>query len=187
MPRTRSIAWAELRVGIAVVVALALVVVIVIAIGGESGFWWQRYPAQGTVRRREGTLGRRGRSAERQRSRQRSRASISWERRLTSASACSKSVRSVVTTDSGADLGSISLLGEPIVNITPATSGTSARRLTSTCKTGGANGSMDQLTSGASAGIRAAGRSADGHPGRARARSARSSPMTRCITRCRHS
>ena len=44
MPRTRSIAWSELKLGIVGVVALVLVVIIVLAVGGEGGFWWQRYP-----------------------------------------------------------------------------------------------------------------------------------------------
>jgi phospholipid/cholesterol/gamma-HCH transport system substrate-binding protein len=44
MPRTRSIAWSELKVGLAAIVALALSVALVFAVGGEGGFWWQRYP-----------------------------------------------------------------------------------------------------------------------------------------------
>src|SRR6185295_18583264 len=43
MPRTRSLAWSELKVGIAGVVALALLVVAVVAVGGEGGYFWQRY------------------------------------------------------------------------------------------------------------------------------------------------
>ena len=44
MPRTRSIAWSQLKVGIIAVVAMALTVFLVFAVGGESGFWWERYP-----------------------------------------------------------------------------------------------------------------------------------------------
>ena len=43
MPRTRSLAWSQLKVGIAGVAALGLVIVLVLAIGGGTGFWWQRY------------------------------------------------------------------------------------------------------------------------------------------------
>jgi phospholipid/cholesterol/gamma-HCH transport system substrate-binding protein len=43
MPRTRSLAWSQLKVGIAGVAALLLLIVIVLAIGGGTGFWWQRY------------------------------------------------------------------------------------------------------------------------------------------------
>jgi phospholipid/cholesterol/gamma-HCH transport system substrate-binding protein len=151
MPRTRSIAWAELRVAITVVVALALLVVIVVAIGGESGFWWQRYPLKarfsdvkglsaGAVVRLSGKEVGTVTSVD------------LMGKQVDVGLSVLKSVRSIVTTDSSADLGSISLLGEPIVNITPATSGRPLGDY-EYLKTGGANGSMDQLTSSASAGI----------------------------------
>ena len=44
MPRTRSLAWSELKIGIAGVVALALLTIMIIAVGGEGGYFWQRYP-----------------------------------------------------------------------------------------------------------------------------------------------
>ncbi len=44
MPRTRSIAWSQLKVGILGIVAVLLVIVVIFAVGGEGGFWWQRYP-----------------------------------------------------------------------------------------------------------------------------------------------
>ena len=43
MPRTRSLAWSQLKVGIAGVAAVILVIVLILAIGGGTGFWWQRY------------------------------------------------------------------------------------------------------------------------------------------------
>jgi phospholipid/cholesterol/gamma-HCH transport system substrate-binding protein len=43
MPRTRSLAWAELKIGIVAVAAIVLTVMIVIAVGGAAGFAWQRY------------------------------------------------------------------------------------------------------------------------------------------------
>ena len=43
MPRTRSLAWSELKLGIVVVVALALAVVFAFMVGGEGGLPWQRY------------------------------------------------------------------------------------------------------------------------------------------------
>jgi phospholipid/cholesterol/gamma-HCH transport system substrate-binding protein len=42
MPRTRSLAWSQLKIGIAGVVAVTLVVVLIMAIGGGTGFWWER-------------------------------------------------------------------------------------------------------------------------------------------------
>ena len=44
MPRTRSIAWSQVKLGILGVVALLLAAVTVAAVGGEAGFFWQLYP-----------------------------------------------------------------------------------------------------------------------------------------------
>ena len=43
MPRTRSLAWSELKIGVMAVAALGLTALLVIAVGGASGFAWQRY------------------------------------------------------------------------------------------------------------------------------------------------
>jgi phospholipid/cholesterol/gamma-HCH transport system substrate-binding protein len=43
MPRTRSLKWSELKIGIMAVVALIIAAVLILALGGEGGFFWQRY------------------------------------------------------------------------------------------------------------------------------------------------
>ena len=43
MPRTRSLAWSELKIGVMAMAALVLTAILVIAVGGASGFSWQRY------------------------------------------------------------------------------------------------------------------------------------------------
>src|SRR6185503_13120753 len=43
MPRTRSLAWSELKIGIVAVVAIALAIIMIVAVGGQGGFSWQRY------------------------------------------------------------------------------------------------------------------------------------------------
>ena len=43
MPRTRSLAWSELKIGILAVVAMALTAMIIVAVGGQTGFAWERY------------------------------------------------------------------------------------------------------------------------------------------------
>ncbi len=43
MPRTRSLAWSELKIGIVAVAALVLAAMIIVAVGGTAGFAWQRY------------------------------------------------------------------------------------------------------------------------------------------------
>lgn len=44
MPRTRSLAWAELKIGILTVFAVVMAALLVFAVGGAGGFFWQRYP-----------------------------------------------------------------------------------------------------------------------------------------------
>jgi phospholipid/cholesterol/gamma-HCH transport system substrate-binding protein len=44
MPRTRSLAWSELKVGLLAVFALVMTAVLIFAVGGSGGFFWQRYP-----------------------------------------------------------------------------------------------------------------------------------------------
>lgn len=44
MPRTRSLAFSELKIGMLTVFALGMAGVMVFAVGGAGGFAWQRYP-----------------------------------------------------------------------------------------------------------------------------------------------
>jgi hypothetical protein len=43
MPRTRSLAFSELKIGIIAVVAIVLAALLIIAVGGQAGFFWQQY------------------------------------------------------------------------------------------------------------------------------------------------
>jgi phospholipid/cholesterol/gamma-HCH transport system substrate-binding protein len=43
MPRTRSLGWTELKIGILAVVAIAIATVVIFLVSGEGGFFWQRY------------------------------------------------------------------------------------------------------------------------------------------------
>jgi phospholipid/cholesterol/gamma-HCH transport system substrate-binding protein len=43
MPRTRSLAWAQLKIGIVSIVALALAITMIFLVSGEGGMFWQRY------------------------------------------------------------------------------------------------------------------------------------------------
>lgn len=123
MPRTRSLAWSELKIGITAVVALVLLVLIVAAVGGSGGFFWQRYPlrtkfsnvqglkAGGVVRLSGKEIGTvtavefAGKEIE-----------VQFE--------VLKDVRQLLTTESVAAIGSISLLGDTIIEIRPGTGGT---------------------------------------------------------------
>jgi len=123
MPRTRSLAWSELKIGIVGVVALALAVVVIVAVGGQGGFFWQRYPlkmqfndAQGlksgaVVRlagKEVGTV-----------------ASVEFEgTQIEVTFEVSESVRPLITERSVGSIGSLSLLGEPMVDIRTTAGGT---------------------------------------------------------------
>jgi phospholipid/cholesterol/gamma-HCH transport system substrate-binding protein len=122
MPRTRSIAWAELKLGIIGIVALVLVVVIVLALGGDSGFWWQRYPLKTRFRDaaglKEGAVVRlSGKEVGTV-----TRVEFSGAE-LDIAMEVRKEVRNLITTESLATIGSLSLLGESMIEIRAATSG----------------------------------------------------------------
>src|SRR5262245_23495643 len=43
MPRTRSLAWSELKIGIISLFALVIAGVLIFMVSGEGGFFWQRY------------------------------------------------------------------------------------------------------------------------------------------------
>src|SRR5512141_2031620 len=43
MPRTRSLAFSELKIGILAVVALVIASVVIFMLSGQGGFPWQRY------------------------------------------------------------------------------------------------------------------------------------------------
>lgn len=122
MPRTRSIAWSELKVGAIAIVALLLAVAIVFAVGGEGGFWWERYPlrtrftnAQGL---KSGAVVRvNGKEVGTVTSVELQGAGVDVGLELL------ETARPLVTTESTAEIGSLSLLGEPIVDITASTAG----------------------------------------------------------------
>ena len=44
MPRTRSLKWSELKIGIMAVVAILIAATLILTLSGTAGFWWQRYP-----------------------------------------------------------------------------------------------------------------------------------------------
>src|SRR5437667_9950775 len=44
MPRTRSLTWAELKIGVLTIVAIIIAAVLIFTLTGARGFFWQRYP-----------------------------------------------------------------------------------------------------------------------------------------------
>ena len=123
MPRTRSLAWSELKIGIVAVTAVLLVIAIIFGVGGEGGFFWQRYP----IKTRFNEVGGLKAGAVVRLSGKEIGAVTSVEfagTQIELVMELSKDIRSLVTTESVAALGSLSLLGEPIVDIRPGQGGT---------------------------------------------------------------
>ena len=123
MPRTRSLAWAELKIGVVSVVALALAAALIFLLSGEGGFSWQRYSLKTTfpdvAGLNEGSPVRVAgveAGAVTSLDFNGSRVEVTFE--------LAERMRPRVTTESRASLGSVSLLGESSVDITPATTGT---------------------------------------------------------------
>jgi len=43
MPRTRSLAWSELKIGVLTIAAIAIAALLIFSLTGTKGFPWQRY------------------------------------------------------------------------------------------------------------------------------------------------
>lgn len=123
MPRTKSLAWSQLKIGIIGVIAIALAMALILAVGGQAGFWWERYTLKtrfanaagmkpGAVVRLAGKdIGK--------------VTSVDFAgREIEIGMDIHEDVQPLITTESRASMGSLSLLGEPIVEISAATSGT---------------------------------------------------------------
>jgi phospholipid/cholesterol/gamma-HCH transport system substrate-binding protein len=122
MPRTRSLKWSELKIGIIAVVAIVIAGALILTLGAESGFFWQRYnlkvrfPNAGGVQ--EGSSVRVAGVAVGSVKEMRfigSEVEMDLELR--------EEMRDKVRTTSRATIGSVSLLGEGAVDITASTTG----------------------------------------------------------------
>ena len=123
MPRTRSLAWSELKIGALTVFALVMAGLLVFAVGGAGGFFWQRYPLktrfQNIATVRSGTPVRVAGIE----------MGVVSEVKLVGTGVeawleVADEVRPLITNQSLAVIGAISLLGEGAIDITPAPGGT---------------------------------------------------------------
>jgi phospholipid/cholesterol/gamma-HCH transport system substrate-binding protein len=150
MPRTRSLAFAELKIGILAIAAAFLAAVLIFAVGG-GGFFWQQYPLKTTFPNVAGI-----KSGSPVRIAGIEKGTVS---RVDFAGTgvevwieVENDVRPLVTTASLATIGSISLLGEGAVDITPAPEGTPLPDW-GYVKSGTAVGSIAELTESATGGL----------------------------------
>lgn len=123
MPRTRSLAWSELKIGVLTIVAIIIAAVLIFSLTGTRGFFWQRYTlktrfnnvaglASGAPVRIAGVEV--GTVTEMQ----------FVEDEVDVVFQVNEENRRLITSNSVARLGSVSLLGQSAVDISPSTSGT---------------------------------------------------------------
>jgi phospholipid/cholesterol/gamma-HCH transport system substrate-binding protein len=123
MPRTRSLSWVELRIGVVTLVAIVITATAIFMLTGDRGFFWQRYNLK---TRFTNVAGLRAGSPVRV-----AGFDVGTVKRIEFVGEevdvtiqVNVSMRERITTESTAYLGSVSLLGESAVDINPSTSGT---------------------------------------------------------------
>src|SRR5580704_7373756 len=123
MPRTRSLVWSELKIGVLTITAIAIAALTIFLLVGQGGFFWQRYSLKAMFNNVSGlNQGSPVRVAGVQVGSVSDVTLVGDRVEVTLQVKKSQQQRS--TTGSVAKLGSISLLGESAVDITPSTSGT---------------------------------------------------------------
>jgi phospholipid/cholesterol/gamma-HCH transport system substrate-binding protein len=123
MPRTRSLAWSELKIGIVSLVALVMASVLIFLLSGEGGFFWQRYSVKAVFTNVAGLKsGAPVRIAGVEVGAVSDVDFVGEQVEVTMD--IGEEHRARVTTASRAVLGSVSLLGEGAVDISPSNEGT---------------------------------------------------------------
>jgi phospholipid/cholesterol/gamma-HCH transport system substrate-binding protein len=122
MPRTRSLAWAELKFGLIAVFAIVMAGLLIFAVGGGGGFFWQNYPLKVQFPNVAGLM-----SGSPVRVAGVEVGSVTGVELVPNGAEVSFNVtdemRTVITDRSTAKIGSISLLGEGAVDIEAAPGG----------------------------------------------------------------
>jgi phospholipid/cholesterol/gamma-HCH transport system substrate-binding protein len=122
MPRTRSLKWAELKIGIVAVVAMFIAAALILTLGGEGGFFWQRYNLKVKFSNAGGVqIGSPVRVAGVTVGSVEDIQLVGSEVEM--ALELSEDMQDKVRTTSRATIGSVSLLGEGAVDITATTTG----------------------------------------------------------------
>lgn len=123
MPRTRSLAWSELKIGLLSLFALAMAMFVIFLLSGEGGFFWQRFSLKTIFPNVAGLkVGAPVRLAGMEVGSVTETTFI--DDRVEVTMEIAEQHRSRVTTASTASLGSVSLLGEAAVDITASSEGT---------------------------------------------------------------
>ena len=151
MPRTRSLAWAELKIGLVTVFALVMATLLIFLLSGSGGFFWQRYSLKtvfpNVAGLKEGAPVRVAGVEV---------GSVTGVElvgdRVEVVVEIARDMQSRVTDSSMASLGSVSLLGEAAVDITASSQGTPIPEW-GYIQAGAAAGSLTEVTTQAAEGI----------------------------------
>src|SRR5688572_20099266 len=151
MPRTRSLAWAELKIGLAAIFALVMAGLLIFLLSGEGGFFWQRFGIKTVFTNVAGLkAGAPVRVAGVEVGAVQDTPFIGD--RVEVIMEIGRDQMERITSESVASLGSVSLLGEAAVDITPSTRGTPVPEW-GYVRSGPAVGSLTEVAGQASAGI----------------------------------
>jgi phospholipid/cholesterol/gamma-HCH transport system substrate-binding protein len=123
MPRTRSLAWSELKIGVLTIFALVVVAITIFLLTGGKGFFWQRYNLK---TRFNNVAGLKPGSPVRVAGKEIGSITdvVFAGEQVDVIFQVNKEIRDRITTESTATLGSVSLLGEGAVDVTPSALGT---------------------------------------------------------------
>ena len=151
MPRTRSLAWAQLKIGLASIFAIIMTIFLIVLLSGEGGFSWQQY---GLKTRFDNIAGLRPGAPVRVAGVDVGSVSDAAfdGNRVEVTMKVNEKYKHLITTESVAVLGSVSLLGEAAVDITAASGGTPVPEW-GYVKSGPAAGSLTEVATQATAGI----------------------------------
>lgn len=151
MPRTRSLAWAELKIGLVSIFALVMAGLLIFLLSGEGGFFWQRFGLKTVFANVAGLkAGAPVRLAGVEVGSVKEVQFIGD--RVEVLMEVGKEMSPRITTSSVASLGSVSLLGESAVDITAASVGTPVAEW-GYVRSGPSAGSLTDVAEKASAGI----------------------------------
>ena len=151
MPRTRSLAWAELKIGLITVFAIVMTLLLIFLLSGEGGFFWQQYRLKTTF---DNIAGLKPGAPVRVNGVEVGAVDATSFKgsRVEVLLSVNEKHRDLITSDSVAVLGSVSLLGEAAVDITGPGTGTPVPEW-GYVKSGRAAGSLTDVATQATAGI----------------------------------
>ena len=151
MPRTRSLAWSELKIGFLTIIAIVIATWFIFLLSGEGGFFWQRYSLKTVFANIAGLKA--GAPVRVAGVEVGSVSEVQFQGdRVEVVMQIDREMQPRVTSTSTASLGSVSLLGEAAVDITASSGGVPIPEW-GYIPSGPAAGSLTEVTTQAAQGI----------------------------------